>query len=591
MKQHSRRALLLLLVTLGTAAGSLQAQQPQPSFADTILTNAEIYRGNLKNPWASAVAIKGQKIIYVGEDASSYTGPDTQVHNLNGRMLIPGIIDAHSHPGFVALSSTNLLLEDTSSKEKLMQSIRKLVADHPDPEVLIGGFWPNQLFDVTGPRKEALDAIEPNRPLILYDDWAHTVWANSAALKKAGVTRDTQDLVPGFSFFQKDENGEPSGWITESAASVFINNFQSVTPDIEKVLLDYLNYYRRMGVTTVLDAGNFGLDREVYAAVSRLDQQGLLPVRYHGAYTLFVPTDLPTAVQTLKQLGDDFNSERVRIDTLKIFFDGIMETRTAAVIDDYLDTPGNKGEQLFNQQQVTDLILQLEAEALNLHMHAVGDRAAHTLLNAVEAAQQELGGKQSIRIAICHLELVKPTDFARFKQLGVIANFTPHWASGGDLSWLEQGIGPKVYSMQRAQPLISDGAVVTFSSDITDHFEWQTERANPFLGMQVGHNRQDIGVAADGAFLPPLSERLQRKDLLNGYTTNGAYQLGRADEFGSIEVGKLADILVLDRNLFNVNRFEIHKTKPVAVFFEGELVYGELPANQVSAKSNEQISH
>lgn len=543
--------------------------------AEVVFVNGNIYAGNVRNPWATEVAIADGRFVYVGDDAPVVSGPDSTIYDLGGRTVIPGLIDAHSHPGMVAQSSEYLVLDDWSSKEALMDSIRKLVDENPDRPALLAGYWLNQHFDVTGPHKDRLDEIEPDRPLIIFDEWAHTVWANSKALEQAGVTRDTEDLVPGFSFYQKDERGEPTGWITESASSAFLNNFQSVTPRVEETLLAYLNYYRSLGVTTVLDAGNFGLDREVFSAVSKLDREGLLPVRYHGAYTLFKPDDYSDAVQTLKALGEEFNSEKIHIDTLKLFFDGILETRTAAISSDYLDTPGNSGEALLSREQVHQLILDLEKEQLNLHVHAVGDRATTTILDAVEDAHESLNRAPTIRITICHLETVKETDFARFRELGVIANFTPHWWVGGDRAWVAAGIGEESLSMQRAQPLLGDGAVVTFSSDITDAYEWQSERANPFLGMQVGHTRQDVGVDANGEFMPPFSERLQRKDLVNGYTTNAAYQLGRENEIGSIEVGKRADMLVLDQNLFDIDKYEIHEIKPAVIVIDGVVVSGE----------------
>ena len=541
--------------------------------ADSVFRNGRIYAGNVSNPWASSIAIRGNEIIYVGNNAAEHIGSETNVVDLNGKTVIPGIIDAHSHPGFVALSHKFLALDEASSKEELLASVKELAEQNPDRKVLMGGFWANELFDVSGPRKEDLDAIESERPVILYDSWGHSVWANSLALEQAGVSSDTQDIVPGFSFFQKDENGEPTGWITESAASVFVNNFQAVTPDVERVLLEYLNYYRTVGVTTILDAGNFGLDREVFAAVSKLDKEGLLPVRYHGAYTLFLPSQVSSAVGTLKELSEEFNSELVKIDTLKIFLDGVLETRTAALSVDYLDTPGNSGDTLLNREQIHQLILELNSEGFNLHVHAVGDRTTTTVLDAVQDAHNSISRAPDITITICHLEVVKDTDFARFKPLGVIANFTPHWATG-DITVQRKAIGNAAFSMQRAQPLISDGALVTFSSDITTAYEWKTHRANPYLGMQVGHNRQDIGVAAGGIFLPPMSERLQREDLVNGYTSNAAHQLGIAGEIGTIAAGKRADFIVLDRNVFEVDRFEIHKTLPLAVVVNGKLVSG-----------------
>ncbi|MEM7280544.1 MAG: amidohydrolase [Pseudomonadota bacterium] len=567
---RTRKTLLLLLLisSLGCTTS--------PQFADSVFLNGKIYAGNVENAWVQSVAIRDGRFIYVGDNPSDLVGPATQTYDLGNKLVIPGLIDGHTHPGLVALTHDQLLLDDASNKDELMAAIKKMVDENPDRSEIIGGFWENEIFDAFGPNKKDLDEIESERPLILYDAWAHTVWANSAALKQANVTKDTPDLVPGFAFYQKNETGEPTGWITESAASVFMNNFLKITPEVEVVLKEYLDYFRSVGVTTVFDAGNFGLDREVYGAVARLDKRGLLPVRYHGSYTLYVPNDYEDAIKRLKQLGADFNSENVRIDTLKVFFDGVLETRTAAISNDYLDTPGNSGEALLNQEQIRDLVLALDEENLNLHVHAVGDRAVTTVLDGIESAHQSLGRVPKIRMAICHLEVVKVTDFPRFKKLNVVGNFTPHWWVGGEASWVEKGIGDAVNQMQRAQSLISDGALVTFSSDNTSVYEWQTQRSDPFLGMQMGHNRQDIGVPANGPVMPPLSDRVPRADLVNGYTGNAAYQLGRSDELGTIAVGHRADLLVLNQNLFEVDRYDIHKTKPQAVIVDGVLVSGSL---------------
>jgi predicted amidohydrolase YtcJ len=180
------------------------------------------------------------------------------------------------------------------------------------------------------------------------------------------------------------------------------------------------------------------------------------------------------------------------------------------------------------------------------------------------------------RITLCHLEVVDDADFNRFKDLGVIASFTPQW-HGGDNTALLPAIGQKANAMMRAQPLISDGAVVTFSSDITDEAEWSAGRANPYLGMQVGHNKQDIEGGAQARLAPPRSERLSLQALVDGYTRNAAFQLRRLEQLGTIEVGKRADLVVLDRNLFEVDRYEIHEIRPEAVWMDGKRVGGALP--------------
>ena len=559
---------MFVLAASGVAAQDLQ----------TVFTNGKIYTSNRQAPWASAVVVTGDKIAFVGSDsdASAYAASGARSIDLGGKLVLPGLVDAHTHPGWVGNSHDLLEMEIVRDKEGLMQNIADMIDANPDRDVILGGYWDNGTFGPTGPHKADLDRIESQRPVILYDYWGHTVWANSKALEVAGIDRNTADFVPGFAFYQRDESGEPSGWVTESAAFLFVNNFRSITAEDEEQFHGFLTYLRDMGVTTLLDAGNFGMDDETYAAMSRLDKAGRLPLRYHGTFTLAVPDDYDTAVEQVLELNRKYGSDRLRIDTLKIFHDGVIETRTADMFDDYLDTPGNSGASLFSEQQLHDLIIELSNEGINLHMHSVGDQSTNKLLNAVEQVHETLDGPPPIRIAICHLELVLDTDFYRFKDLGVIASFTPAWHGGVGDHNVRAAVGDKAGWQMRAQPMIADDAVVTFSSDITTASGWWSEAANPYWGMQIGHNRQVIEGGPDAPYALPRSERIRLDTLVEGYTINGAYQLGRSDELGSIEVGKQADLVILNQNLFDVNRYDVHKTKPVAVIMDGELVHGEL---------------
>ena len=567
---------LFIALVSGAPASEAHASSSQ---ADAVFTDGNFYTANPKQPWASAVAVRGNRILYVGDEAgvAEFVGPETAQYRLRGKLVLPGLIDAHTHPGMVALSVDDLLLDDAETRPELMQAIAKLVASNPDRPVLMGGFWRNELFGEKGPHKRDLDRIESSRPVVLYDWWGHSVWANSKALEMAGVERDTPDVIPGLAFYQRDEAGEATGWITESAVSVFVKHFQAMTPAVEKSLMGFLQYLRDLGVTTVWDAGNFGWDDEVLAVISRWDREGVLPLRYHGTYTLFLPDDLPNAVAKLKRMRKAYGSDRVRIDTLKVFLDGVIETRTADMSEDYLDTPGNSGRSLLNQAQLRQLILDLNAEDLDMHVHTVGNQAIKTTLNAVEEARKSLPEPLKTQVTLCHLEVMDDSDFNRFKDLGVIASFTPHWHGGDGAGVLELAIGDKARSMVRAQPLFSDGAVVTFSSDITGEAERESDRANPYLGMQIGHNRKEVEGGAQATLGPPLSERLRLDSLVDGYTRNAALQLGRPDQLGSIEVGKRADLVVLDRNLFEVDRYDIHKVRPIAVVMDGRFVHGELP--------------
>jgi len=301
--------LSIIGIFCGTSAGAENTS--------TVYTNAKIYTSNDQVPWASAVVVKEDKIVHVGNDSSAlaFVGSDARIVDLAGKLVLPGLVDAHTHPGMVAASHDFLEMEIVQDRESLMQNIADMIAVNPERKFILGGSWDNGTFGETGPHKDALDRIESERPVILFDYWGHSVWVNTRAMEVAGIDRDTQDIIPGFSFYQRDESGEPSGWVTESAMSLFVKNFLSITPAVENQVIGFLTYLRNLGVTTLLDAGNFGIDDETYAALSRLDKAERLPVRYHASFTLFVPQDYETAIEQVKTLNEKYGSDRLRINT------------------------------------------------------------------------------------------------------------------------------------------------------------------------------------------------------------------------------------------------------------------------------------
>lgn len=571
-------ALLLVFMTLLAGPGALA--EPLPSAdADAIYRNARVFTANTSAAWANAIAVKGNQFTYVGDDAGSkaYAGQKTRVYDLEGRLVLPGLIDAHTHPGYIGLTSGHIQLPETSSEDALYKAIKEMVSQYPDRRHLIAMPWPNDLFGPKGPNKETLDALEPNRPVLIWDEWMHSLWVNSKALEVAGVDKNVVDPVAGFSYYQRDEKGELTGYITESAATEFWAKFESLTPKSEAVLLEYLIYLKDHGVTTLFDAGNFGLDTEVYTVVKKLDERGALPVRYYGSYTLFLPQDTDQAVSTLSAMRENFSSDQVTVDTLKIFLDGVIETRTAHMINDYLDTEGNRGNLLMSRSQIKDLLLELEAEKLNAHFHTIGNMATRTALDALEDAQKTLGRDLTIRVAMSHLEVMDPADAARFEELGVIGQFTPHWHGGNDDGSYDRSIGPLQDNMFLTKTLVKDGAVVSFSSDAYFTSDWKDGNASPFAGIQVGHTRQYAGEGPEAPVAKPAAEALTLEEMVMGYTKGGAYQLGTEDTVGSIEPGKKADFIVLNENLFEIDRYSIHNLKPSTVVLDGKVVAGQLP--------------
>jgi predicted amidohydrolase YtcJ len=449
--------------------------------------------------------------------------------------------------------------------------------------------WPIRLYGngKIGPNKHDLDAIVPDRPVWLTSDITHSFWVNSKALEVLGVDRNTPDPLPGVSFYVREENGEPNGWIKELYWQYGEDDFDVDTEAHEKGMTEFVNYLSRHGVTALYDAGNESHDDRVYAFMAKLDAEGRLPLRYEGTVDAFVPQQVDTAVAELLRLRRTYAGKRLRFNTIKLYMDGTNENRTGAVLEPYEDDPGNRGHTVLTVNELQEFLLELHQERIDLHIHVVGDRSVRIILDAVEAAGNVIDGDLYPRVTISHLDIIDPSDYPRIKELGVIANYTPQWHGVTFNDPVTHALGKERYARTLIlKPLFDAGAIVTFSSD-----DWSDENMNPFLGMQVGHNRQFPAewiseqrleqLKKEGydpaATRGPESERLDLALMIRGYTINGAYQLRMEDEIGSIETGKLADLVVLDDNLFEMDRYEILDVKPSAVIMEGELIHGALP--------------
>lgn len=301
-----------------------------------------------------------------------------------------------------------------------------------------------------------------------------------------------------------------------------------------------------------------------------------MPLRYEGSYRIEVEDQFSGAVQELKRLRKTFGGKRLRFNTIKIMFDGVSEIRTSAVLEPFLGEGDYRGKTVVDAPRLSNFILELHDEQIDLHLHTVGDAAIRTALDAVEIAHAELGGQPDIRITFCHLEIIDEADFDRFKKLNIFSNFSPQW-HGGHIQGAQLTLGQARYDrMFTVQPLLDRDVSVAFSSDITNAGKWRTDRASPYFGMQVGHTRMEPEFGPNASIRPPENERLSVEDMIRGFTLNGAAQLGLEADLGSIEVGKIADLVVLDRNLFETLPNQIKSARPTAVMIEGKLSSGSL---------------
>lgn len=566
---------IMLKKIVGFAIGLLLATTA--SAADLVLKNGRFYTLDTSQTWADSVAIDDGRIAYVGDAVGlqDFINDETEQYDLMGRLVLPGLVDSHTHPGLVAQSVDYVDLPWTpDTKQDMFDVLVAYATEHPDKEFIVGGRWPSALFGEQGPNRHELDAVIPDRPVILTDTSGHALWLNTKALEALGIDRNTPDPIPGLSYLYRDADGEPTGWVKESGIDAQLKAAGIGEQISADSLAGFLDYLVSQGVTLLFDAGN---GDKGYRAAAQLEAEGRMPLRYEGSYRIDDDSQIDGAVQELKRLRSTYGGERVKFNTIKIMLDGVSEIRTSAVLEQFLGEENNLGKTLFKTLRLRDFILELHEEAIDLHLHTVGDRAVRTALDAVEAAQVKLGEAPDVRITLCHLEVIDDADFDRFNELNIFSNFSPQW-HGGHIQGAQLTLGQERYDrMFRVQPLLDRNVTVTFSSDITNAGKWKTGRASPFFGMQVGHTRKEPEFGANSTVRPPEIERLSIENMIRGYTINGATQLGMEDDLGSIEVGKSADLVVLDRNIFESLPTQIRFARPMVVLMEGTVISGSLP--------------
>ena len=552
------------------------------------LVNGRIYTENEHQPWAKALVVTGETIAYVGErdtpEWKRLVPAGTPVHDLKDRLVIPGFVDGHTHPGLTAMMGTGDPKRDevemmpAPDRAGTFRWLRRYAKAHPHEQVIVLGAWDVASFLPDGPNRRDLDAIWPKTPVLLTDNSGHSTWANSAMLKQLGVDAKTPDLSPGISVYVRDKNGEPTGWIKEFAAMHALAPLLMPPPaEFRARLAKHLHYLAGHGVTTLFDGGNIGLEDAVYGELARLDRQHQLPIRYFGSYHIWDPAQIDHAVEGVRRLRATYGGPHLRFDTVKIHYDGVLEILTAGMLEPYATDPANRGGVLYDSHRLARLIQELDGEHLNLHLHVVGDRGTREALDAIAEARQQLGRAPAIEITLCHLQTVDPADIPRLKELGVHANFTPHWFGGTQFG----RAGAIVLGPERAQrdELIGSfwrtGANVTLSSDVTSSDE--IPRTNPFVGLEMAMTRLDYagGADPDRRLLP--EERLTLEQALAAYTINGSRQLGIGRETGSLEVGKKADFVIVSRDPFKVAAQHVHEAAVRATVLEGKLTAGALP--------------
>ncbi|GAA2552888.1 amidohydrolase [Mycolicibacterium diernhoferi] len=541
---------------------------------DFVFRNGAIYTVAGPEPWVQALAVTGNTITYVGDEAGAMelAGPDTRVVDLNGRLLMPGFVEGHIHPFLGGFLSTGVDLQLPTGADALA-AIERYAKDNPTG-VVRGFGWRVDMFGPEGPNRADLDRIVPDRPAFFFAIDGHSLWANSKALEMAGVTRDTPDPIPGFSYYIRDVDGEPTGWILEVEALLgVVNAVEPVSADTMATLLEaWLPKASEAGITSIFDAGvpPVGSDQgALIAKYTDIEKRGALPFRVVASYMVkSAPVD--NAVQQLTDIRSRVSSELVEVNVVKIIGDGTQEGYTGWLLEPYADKPDSIGASPFTEEQWHQLVAQVDAAGFDVHIHACGERAARVGLDSIERAIAA-NPTRDRRHTVAHLVYVEDPDSARFAELGVIAQFSANWMSADPDTVQNMGArygSPRKDNFFRPQKVLQSGGRISMGTDWPAAGYFSTYK--PLDSVQIGATRQLIG-EPDAPVLAPADQKLTVAEAVHANTLGAAYQLRMEDKVGSLEVGKLADLIVLDRNILEIDPHDIHSTTVTMTMMNGRI--------------------
>ena len=574
-------ALLSVSPGLGAGGSPEGAAPAAKGKADRVLFNGRIYTVDGPSKWASAIAVDGNRIAYVGDDsgAKRLAKPGAELINLKGRMVMPGIVDGHSHPidGGGLLDACSLDFAKLTI-EQFQRAIQKCIdkdrTKEPDTWLEVEG-WSAEETKPPGTviRKQALDALDTQRPIVVHNADGHKSLANSRALELAGIDGSTPD--PGGGVIEK-QGGEPTGLLFENA-QVLVNRLVPKDSFADRVRWGRLANVAlsESGVTSTLDASGGGDALKVYES---LRKSGDLSVRTQVA-TFLEQSDarrMGKTLDRLRRLDRRYDSGLLRADAVKIFADGVLEhpAQTAALLEPYLKKgkpTKNRGLLLVKPGPFESLVTAVDRQGFQVHVHAIGDLAVRTALDAIEAARARNGvSGWGNRHSLTHLQLIDPADIPRFAQLNVIPTMQMMWfqLDGFTVDAVKSYIGKRRFSgMYPAGSLVRSGATLAGGSD------WPVDPLFPFYAIERAVTRRSDGFYGyDKGILNPR-ERISLEQAIRAYTLGASFQMRQDKRTGSLEEGKLADLIVLNRNLFKVPAKKIYGTKVLLTLLGGKVVH------------------
>jgi predicted amidohydrolase YtcJ len=542
----------------------------QTQEADRVYLNATIYTVNEAFSTASAMAVRDGRFIYVGDvaGARAHIGPNTFVVDLAGKTVIPGLHDTHVHIRYgerelyPQVPDIRTGIGEWASVERMQEVIRHALATGegmrpgPEPRWIVLSGWMSDVWDPPVFRKELIDAVAPDNPVYI-SRYTHGSGANSKALELAGITRDTPDPEGGH--IKKDENGEPTGEFVERAPSQLMRLIPPLPPltdyEISRNLVEGTQLAVASGLTTIHGASMTDYD-EVQRR-RKLYEVGLLRIRINEM----------VAPSAARRLGEPLNYEnKFFVRSVKEFADGALGSRGALFMEDYSDYPGFRGEARRSEDELAELATELLPMGFNLRVHCIGDAANHAAINAFERALKATGTDgEDARFSLEHAQVLVPEDVPRLKELNIIASMQPLHATE-DMNFAEARVGPERLKYAYIwSDLIDLGVHVPTGTD------YSVSPYNPFYTLHAAVTRQDRNNNPPGGWIP--EEAMTREEALRAATIEGAYAMFAEDILGSIEVGKLADFVVIPVDYMTVPAEDIWKITPDMTVIGGEVVY------------------
>ncbi|MEG9623701.1 amidohydrolase [Pseudomonas guariconensis] len=534
--------------------------------AELIITHADIRTQDPHLPRAEAIAVRDGRILAVGDNATIERLADAATRRIHaqGKLMLPGLQDTHVH---FQLSSADLYhnaaLYDATSVEELLAIIRDFAQANPDKPWIRGVGFSSARFTPEQLTKERLDSVTDGRPALMFASDYHNGWANSAAFAAAGVRPGSPE--PDNGSYLRLADGTPKGWLVEDA----IWAMGRIAPgyseaDYLQAMAHYSKVFNSRGITGVLDAM---VSRNYMKNYQACLERGDLTLRVRATAKVFAHKPLDEQLRELIDLRNTYQGERVSLHSAKFFLDGVLENGTAVLLEPRCDTGGN-AELMFTQAQINDYFAAFDRERFQLHVHSIGDGATRAAIDGIEHARRQ-NGPWDARHQIAHLQVVHPADIPRFRELGILANYQTLWAQPNP------DADPLVDAMlgeARAQwtypigEFIRQGVTCMVSSD------WGVTTFDPFQIIQCAVTRQNPAHGPDSPAHTP-QHRISIDEAIRGYTLNAAHAAWRDDSTGSLSVGKYADLILLDRDLYSIAPHQIGATEVLLTLLEGQEVH------------------